>query len=593
MNSIKGQFTKGTLVSEGKCLTYKDDHLEVSFIGQIYLKNADQNPPYNPVKIIAEQFERSGIDCFRELDGTYLVIIHKDGKYYLNRDRFGSGPQLFYNIDSFATSINDLVELTGIQKNPDLESIAGFLQFGYIPAPATALKGVSKLPCGQVLSWNGSGVSLIDLYPWSDYQAKEITANLTLEDAVDNYNQLHKKAILKRIANAGSVGVLLSGGYDSCGNIAALRKVYDGKVLSFTVGFKDNPWSEVPLAKKMAETFGAEFHHSDIDGSEINNLPELVRQMGDPFQEGGLMVNFSAMKLASGYPVDVVLGGDGNDQHHGTSGKELAMHLLASKTGMGLAQKILYQYEQSRTNLSDDKAFRIAFHNRKILNILYNDAFGFGKGELGAMGLKNINVNRYGIPSTVNSARNFNELYYQHNYFVDVKQVINEVILFKAGQNASLRNINIAFPYMDQEISSFLSTLPRKLRFSGTFKEILKGQGKSKFVHKKLYFNDLPKEVSTKKKQGGFAPLTIFFKSGENLDLVSKVILNSGICKSLLNENWVNEFIHRFKASNSSTPYWFWYSQLNAFRLFNLLVLAVWWETMINGKKADQLTELL
>jgi len=593
MNTLKGNFRKGTIQSDEKCLTFKNEDLEVFFSGRIYLKEVSQNPCIDPAFYIAGLFEQSGISCFRELDGTYLVVIRQGDRYYCNRDRFGSGQQLFYSSGAFATTIDDLLELTGLSKDPDPHTLAGFLQFGYIPAPSTGLKNISKLPGGQVLSWNGLTTDLQELYGWDTYRNSEIQANLSMDDAVENYRILHQKAILKRIAQANTVGVLLSGGYDSCGNIAALRKVYDGRVLSFTVGFKDNPWSEVPLARKMAQTFDAEFHHSDIDGSEIAQLPKLVRQMGDPFQEGGLMVNFAAMKLASGHPVDVILGGDGNDQHHGTSGKELAMHLLASKTGMSVAQKILYRYERSKTHLNDDKGFRLAFHNRKILNILYNDAFGFGKGELGAMGLKNAQVTHYGIPSDIEKALDFNDLYYQHNYFVDVKQVINEVILFKAGQNAALRDIRIAFPYMDQEISDFLSSLPRKLRFSGSFKEIVKGQGKSKFLHKRLYFNDLPKEVSTKKKQGGFAPLTIFFKSEENLKLTKEVILRSGICNGLVNENWVREFIARFQISNNSDPYWFWYSQLNAFRLFNLLVLAVWWDTTIKGINANYLSELI
>jgi asparagine synthase (glutamine-hydrolysing) len=593
MNSIKGQFIKKTIVCADVCSQYLDDQLEVVFLGQIFLPEISHNPCKEPSKYIAGVYKEFGYQGFRKLDGTYLTIIRDGASYYMNRDRFGSGPQLFYTSNAFATNINELLELSGFLKEPNLEGLAGFLKFGYIPSPLTGLKGVSKLPGGQVLIWKGSGAILEDLYTWQESQSIEINSKITMDEAVDTYSQLHQKAIRKRIAGAEKVGVLLSGGYDSCGNIAALRKVYDGRVLSFTVGFKDNPWSEVPLAKMMAEKFGAEFHHSDIDGNEITNLPQLVRQLGDPFQEGGLMVNFAAMKLASGYPVDIMLGGDGNDQHHGTSGKELAMHLFASKSGLSILQKAFYAFDQSRTILKDNKEFRLAFHNRKILNILYNDAFGFGSGELKAMGLADAPAKGYGIQEGLNDSKSFDDLFFQHNYFVDVKQVINEVILFKAGQNAAFRNIPLAFPYMDREISEFLVSLPRELRFSGTPKEVIRGYGKSKFIHKRLYQNDLPKEVSGKKKQGGFAPLTIFFRSDSNIELVRQVILGSGICKNILNETWISGFIDSYKSYNSKKPYWFWYSQLNAFRLFNLLVLAVWWETIMNDKTANQLSDLL
>ena len=63
-----------------------------------------------------------------------------------------------------------------------------------------------------------------------------------------------------------------------------------------------------------------------MDGSEIKALPALVEQLGDPFVEGGLMVNYAVMRLIGKEKPDVILGGDGNDQYFGTSGREVALH---------------------------------------------------------------------------------------------------------------------------------------------------------------------------------------------------------------------------------------------------------------------------
>jgi len=288
----------------------------------------------------------------------------------------------------------------------------------------------------------------------------------------------------------------------------------------------------------------------------------------------------------------VVLGGDGNDQHFGTSAKELAMNHLIRSFGMGFLQKGFYGYESSKTNSLDNKLFRYAFHNRKIMNILYGDAFGFSPGELKALGLKNPAISNYGLPKGTHPSRDFDEFFFQRQYFVDVKQVINEVILFKAGQNAALRDINIAFPYMDKDLAAFLAGLPREFRFAGSYRDLLKGRGKSKVIHRKLFADSMPKELSTKKKQGGFAPLPLFFQSADNLNLVEKVILQSDLMNSGINREWITRFIQRYRQENSGKPNWFWYSQLQAFKLFNLLVLAVWWETVIKGKSVNRLTDL-
>jgi asparagine synthase (glutamine-hydrolysing) len=536
---------------------------------------------------------KNGLNSFRQLDGTFLLII-KDGKsIFVVRDRFGSGLQVYFNKKGFSTTIDGLLKTTDTKPVPDLENLSGFLQFGYIPAPGTGLQGISKLPSGVVLKWNGSDLSTSDLFSAEDYHNKEVNTKINLPEAVEQYKYLHQQAIKKRIAGARNVGVLLSGGYDSAGNIAALKEIYNGKVEAFSIGFKDNPWTEIPLAKQMADKIGAEFHQYEIDGSELNEIPELIKQLGDPFQEGGLMVNFAAMRLASKYKPDVVLGGDGNDQHHGTFAKELAMNHMVRKYGMNFLQKGFYNYTRKQISYQDDNIFRYGFHNRKILNILFMDAFGFSDGELNVLGLKNVKINDYGIPAGIKQSLDYDEFFFQRQYFVDVKHVINEVILFKAGQNAALRGINIAFPYMDNDVASFLATLPRNLRFEGEYMDILKGKGKSKIVHRKLYASAMPDELSKKKKQGGFAPLPLFFQSAANLDLAEKVILQSGLANAGLNMTWITRFIQRYRTESQKNPNWFWYSQLQAFKLFNLLVLAVWWETVVQGSSAKRLTDLI
>ncbi|MFH1119750.1 MAG: asparagine synthetase B family protein [Bacteroidota bacterium] len=593
MTTLSGLFKTGIINSGQGWSLFTEGNLTVFFHGSVYLSGVADNPCLNPPAYIASLYLKSGVDCFRHLDGTFLVMVKDGNRLFFHRDRFGSGQQLYYNQTGFSTNMTSLSELTKSEQVADWGNLTGFLQFGYIPAPGTGLKGICKLPSGYLLSWNGSVLSSSDMYSHEDFHHEGSSSVLKIEDAVEQYHTLHLDAIRKRIAGAGNVGVLLSGGYDSAGNIAALREIYNGKVQAFSVGFKDNPWSEIPLARQMADRNGAEFHQYEIDGSELNEIPELIRQLGDPFQEGGMMVNFAAMRLAAGYKPDVILGGDGNDQHHGTFARELALNHIIRKSGISFLQKGFYNFTNALNNAKDDNLFRYGFHNRKILNILTMDAFGFSKGELKALGLNKPDISKYGAPSGIHPSGDFDTFFFQRQYLVDVKQVINEIILFKAGQNAALRGIKIAFPYMDTDLADFIAGLPRELRFQGSYTDLLKGKGKSKILHKNLYSASMPDELSTKKKQGGFAPLPLFFQSAGNLNLAEKVILQSGMVNSGMNMSWVAQFIQRYRQENQKNSNWFWYSQVQAFKLFNLLVLAVWWENTFNGRSVNKLEELI
>ncbi|MBK6964352.1 MAG: asparagine synthetase B family protein, partial [Bacteroidales bacterium] len=576
MDNLQGNFNTGIISGGLDWSTYSDERISIFFKGKLYLQEVAENPCIQPATYIAGLYGKSGLDCFLKLDGTFMLVIKDGSTFYIVRDRFGSGQQVYFNHTGFSTHINDLLKLSNASAEPDWDKLAGFLQFGYIPAPSTGLKGISKLPSGVLLKSDGKSATLVDLYNAEDYHASVTNNNISENEAIEQYKFLHQQAIKKRIAGVSNVGVLLSGGYDSAGNIAALSEIYNGKVEAFSIGFKDNPWSEVPLARQMADKIGASFHSYEIDGSELNEIPALIRQLGDPFQEGGLMVNYAAMRLASKFKPDVVLGGDGNDQHHGTFAKELAMNHFLRKSGAGILQNAFYNYTNNVTNARDNNLFRYGFHNRKILNILYMDAFGFSKGELSAIGLKNPALYNYGLPLGMKPSKYYDEFYFQRQYLVDVKHVINEIILFKAGQNAALRGINIAFPYMDNDLAAFIASLPRELRSGGSEMDIMKGKGKSKILHKKLYASAMPDELSKKKKQGGFAPLPLFFQSEENLNFTERIVMQSDLGKSGLNMQWIGQFIQRYRSESRNNPNWFWYSQLQAFKMFNLLVLAVW-----------------
>ena len=123
-------------------------------------------------------------------------------------------------------------------------------------------------------------------------------------------------------------------GYDSGANLAALRQIYSGKIHSYSIGFKEDSWSELPQARCMSEFFQTQHHEYQIDGSEIKVLPEIIKFMGDPFVEGGLMVNYCAMRMIDSSKPSIILGGDGSDQYFGTSGREIAIHALSAKYGI-------------------------------------------------------------------------------------------------------------------------------------------------------------------------------------------------------------------------------------------------------------------
>ena len=577
---------------------FSDDIVNVSsedqslfLCGDIY--NLEGNKE-DKCKEILKNFNK-GIESLKKYDGEFTLIIQKPGETIIFRDRHGAGPQVFYNQQFFSSFLKNFLLIKNFQPEPNNEALFIFLSIGYIPSPMSSLKGISKIPAGNVLSVKNGEQKLESLFTWDDFKNScSNPRNISVEDATAEYEQLHKKSILDRVKGKKNVGLLLSGGYDSGGNIAGLREVYNGEALSYSIGFKDNPWTELPLAKILSERFGTTHYEYEIDGTEIRELPDIVDYLGDPFQEGGLMLNYAAMKLIGDNKPEVILGGDGNDQHFGTAGKELALHYTYMQKGFQPFQKMFQSAGKLGFFDSDNILFRMQFHNEKILNIQKSDNFGFKQHELRKLIKDKSSVlpHKY-LESVPKQFSGFDDFYFAHNYFGDIKQVINEVILFKASKMSSMFGNSLTFPYMSTDIYEFLKQMPRSHKCKGTLEEISKGKGTTKYLHKNYLKPKLPTEITDRKKQGGFAPLPIFFKENKQRKNLADFVMASDAAKMLFSEKYLHNFFKNYDASAQSAGYWFWYKQVKAFQFFTLLVLAVWWEMFINRKSASELKKLL
>lgn len=533
-------------------------------------------------------YEKEGIQAVKKLDGDFSLIIVEENKISIVRDRHGVGSQLYYTNNFVTTNLLDYTTLSGFVCKPNIEALFTFMSIGYIPSPMSSLEGVSKLTAGFALVIENGKQTLIDLYPASDFMARTNSCKLSLEDATAEYERLHKKAISQRISGESKVGLLLSGGYDSGGNISALRDVYSGDVSSYSIGFKNNQWTELPLAKILSERYNSKHFEYEIDGSEIMNLPMILAATGDPFQEGGLLVNFTAMELVrkSGENPALILGGDGNDQHFGTSGKELALHWKMKQKGAQVFQKILDNAGNMQMFNKDNILFRTEFHNRKILHIQQADIFGFTRHETTKMNTRDYKVGQFAyLQNHPTKFNDFDAFFYNRNFNIDIKQVINEVILYKSSRMSELFGNNMTFPYMSSELYDFLSTLPVDYKFHGTLDELSKGKGVSKYLHKKYLKPKLPTEITDRKKQGGFAPLPIFLRDDKQRKTLFEYIRRSDAVHHLFKYQKIDELLKYYDESLKTAPYWFWYQQVKANQVINLLTVVVWWDMFISKKR--------
>jgi len=524
---------------------------------------------------VARLFRAKGWAGMGHLDGAFTCMIITPAATHVVRDHHGTGPQVYYTQTHFASSLFALSQQPGFNARPDYGALSHFLTKGYIPVPRSAFQQVEKLGPGHVLTI-ASGKRIIDLLPRPSGAFEGMTEEVLLQ----TYERVHREAIQRRIAGQSKVGILLSGGYDSASNLAALRSCYRGEVHSFSIGFKGDTWSELPLAKILSETYGTVHHTYEIDGREIAFLPDIVKHLGDPFVEGGLMVNYAVMKLAAEHPQDVLLGGDGNDQLFGTTGREIALYLLFKKWGLRPVVALINHLLSGAPFDRNGLPYKVRFHTDKMLHLLEGDTFGFTRESLSDLVQNPTWVKRW--PRHRLDSRSFETAFLQHAEVADREKTINQVILFKASKLAEGFGQSLSFPYMDLELQAVVEAMPVSLRWKGDgLLAMARGQNVSKYALKHVYKPLLPEAITNRKKQGGFAPMPLFFADAAFRQTVRSTILDSDVCRDFLNRRAVESFLDHYDNEAGNLQGWFWYRQNKAIQLFNLYTLALWWNSYI------------
>src|SRR5258708_37073591 len=97
-----------------------------------------------------------GAVCVQKVRGMFALAVYdeRSKRLLLARDRMGKKP-LHYAFDGsrllFGSEIKALLAVAPELAEVDREALLGYFYFGYSPDPATAFRGIRKLPPGHSL----------------------------------------------------------------------------------------------------------------------------------------------------------------------------------------------------------------------------------------------------------------------------------------------------------------------------------------------------------------------------------------------------------------------------------------------------------
>jgi len=194
----------------------------------------------------------------------------------------------------------------------DGNSLGKYLSFQYVPPPQTLTPPICALLPGHAMIARPGGS--VDVFRY--WRAGLRPARAPSETTAAEILRVMRDSIEVHLRSDAPLGAFLSGGIDSAA-ICALAAERRPDLLTFTVGFEREGYSEIDRAQETAVALGVKSLPYLISAEEFfTHLPRIVWHMDDPMADAAAVPLWFVAREASKH-VKVVLSGEGADELFG------------------------------------------------------------------------------------------------------------------------------------------------------------------------------------------------------------------------------------------------------------------------------------
>ena len=540
--------------------------------GHKFFSNSD-------TETIIHLYEEYGEECLKHLKGMFAFAIwdERKKKLFMARDRIGKKPLYYFLNDQcliFASEIKAILEDRIVPRRVNKKAIHHYLTYNYVPNPQTAFHNIFKLPPAHSLIWQAGRIS-IKRYWRLNYEPK---LNLSEEEACEQILPRLEEATKIRMISDVPLGAFLSGGTDSSAVVALMSKLSEKPVRTFSIGFKEGFYNELPFAKMVAETFQTEHHEFLVKPKALQVLPKLVWHYGEPFADSSALPVFYVAKMAKNY-VTVALNGDGGDENFGgyrryhfdrfihyynqlpslvrekIINKFIKLIPYTNSASFNLfLQKLKVLSETSSDFQPQRHLWLLYWFNYNLKEKLYSDDF---KREVGREDPLNIMAENY---------KNFGNLADSVDNMISVEAntYLPDDLLVKMDVATMANSLEARSPLLDHEFMEFAAALPPEFKIKN---------GERKYIFKKALKTLLPKEIIYRKKKGFTPPMDDWFRK-EMKDYAHEVLLDSKtINRNYFKKEGIVKLLNEHCRSNINHGEIIW----------ALIFLELWHRTFIDG----------
>lgn len=489
------------IVFNGEIYNFKELRHDLEQLGHAFYTNTD-------TECIVHAYEEYGDECFAKLRGMFAIAIldHKRNRFVLARDRLGKKP-LYYTKTKdgylgFASELKSLFAVPGFDPSVSQAATREYFSMGYVPGPASIYEAVQKLPPAHYLVLEGGKTSITRYWrlafqpKWEGSEA-ELSARLLVH--LD-------EAVRVRLVSDVPFGAFLSGGLDSSIVAALMTRHMTSPVKTFTIGFQEDAFNELPDARLVAHHIGAEHHELIVTPDAVGMLQELAWYFDEPFGDSSSIPTFLVSRLAAGH-VKMVLSGDGGDeafagysryQKYMQLNRMARLSLGTARQGLALAGALAGNALGTRLRRIADR-MALPYPERYLSGVAVStvaDISPILSPDLASLD-PYAQVRDHFMRSDIDDEM-------EQILSGDIDTYLVDDILVKVDRMTMANSLEARAPLLDHVLLEFCARLPFHLKNNGTV---------GKYLLKKAARELLPDACLQKRKQGFAIPLAAWFRT--------------------------------------------------------------------------------
>jgi len=296
------------MVFNGEIYNYKSFYSELQGKGLAIKTGSD-------TEVLMLLFELYGMSFLHRLQGMFAFAIWDtvEKKLFLARDRMGVKPlyYAFYQNSIFFASEQKALFTAGVPLEISENGLDEYFFNRFVAGENTLYNRVKKVMPGHYMVLENDGYTTY--HKWWSLQ-EEIQQFPTIKDPKAWFEETFFESVRLRMVSDVPVGVLLSGGLDSCSILSSLYHQDFKNINTFNIGFAENEHNESYLAKKITEEYDYTFNNMQLNNESLfQNLLESTYYQDEPLMHMNEPHLLAVSKLARP-KVKVLLSGEGADE---------------------------------------------------------------------------------------------------------------------------------------------------------------------------------------------------------------------------------------------------------------------------------------